>query len=55
MLTLHNVTFFLRLMAAMREAIAAGAFAAFRARFFSRYPVHPDTREPGESARLDLP
>ncbi|MGH7393175.1 MAG: tRNA guanosine(34) transglycosylase Tgt, partial [Candidatus Rokuibacteriota bacterium] len=39
LLTLHNVTFFLRLMAAMREAIAAGAFAAFRARFFSRYPV----------------
>ncbi|HSE92999.1 MAG TPA: tRNA guanosine(34) transglycosylase Tgt [Methylomirabilota bacterium] len=39
LLTLHNVTFFLRLMAAMREAIAARAFAAFKARFFSRYPV----------------
>jgi len=39
LLSLHNVTFFLRLLAAMREAIEAGAFAAFKARFFSRYPV----------------
>ncbi len=39
LLTLHNVTFFLRLVAAMREAIAGGAFAAFQARFFARYPV----------------
>jgi queuine tRNA-ribosyltransferase len=39
LLTLHNVTFFCRLMTAMREAIAEGAFAAFQARFFARYPV----------------
>jgi queuine tRNA-ribosyltransferase len=39
LLTLHNVRFYLALMAAMRDAIAAGAFAAFRARFFSSYRV----------------
>jgi len=39
LLTLHNVTFFLRLMQEMRAAIVAGAFGPFRARFFSRYPV----------------
>ncbi len=43
LLTLHNVTFFLRLMAAMREAIATGAFAGFKARFFERYPVSSET------------
>ena len=36
-LTLHNVRFYLGLMAAMRAAIDAGAFAAFRTRFFSEY------------------
>ena len=39
LLTLHNVHFYLGLMAAMREAIATGAFAAFRARFYARYAV----------------
>jgi queuine tRNA-ribosyltransferase len=39
LLTLHNVRFFLRLMESMRDAIAAGTFADFRARFFRRYPV----------------
>ena len=39
LLTLHNVRFYVSLMAAMREAIAAGAFGAFRARFFSEYQV----------------
>jgi queuine tRNA-ribosyltransferase len=39
LLTLHNVRFYLGLMAAMREAIAAGAFEAFRARFFADYQV----------------
>jgi queuine tRNA-ribosyltransferase len=39
LLTLHNLQFFLRLMADMRAAIAARAFAAFRARFFARYAV----------------
>lgn len=43
MLSLHNVTFFVRLMAAMREAIRAGAFATFKARFFARYAVSSGT------------
>jgi len=39
LLSLHNVHFFQALMAAMRAAIATGAFAPFRARFFDRYAV----------------
>jgi queuine tRNA-ribosyltransferase len=39
LLTLHNVHFYLELMAAMRAAIAGGAFEAFRARFYARYAV----------------
>jgi queuine tRNA-ribosyltransferase len=39
MLSLHNLHFFARLMADVRAAIAAGAFGAFRARFFERYAV----------------
>ena len=39
LLTLHNVRFYLGLMAAMREAIGGGAFDAFRARFFADYRV----------------
>ena len=39
LLTVHNVHFYLGLMAAMREAIAARAFDAFRARFYTRYAV----------------
>jgi queuine tRNA-ribosyltransferase len=39
LLTLHNVHLFLELMARMREAVAAGRFATFRARFFERYGV----------------
>jgi queuine tRNA-ribosyltransferase len=46
LLTLHNVTFFLRLMQEMRAAIVAGAFGPFRARFFSRYPVLASPEEP---------
>ncbi|MBI3824795.1 MAG: tRNA guanosine(34) transglycosylase Tgt [Candidatus Rokubacteria bacterium] len=41
LLSLHNVHFFQRLMADMREAVAARAFSAFKARFFARYPVAP--------------
>jgi len=37
LLTLHNVTYFLRLAREMRAAVAAGAFASFQARFFARY------------------
>jgi len=39
LLSLHNVTFFLRLMADMREAVASGAFGPFRTRFSARYAV----------------
>ena len=39
LLTLHNVHFYLGLMAGMREAIATRAFDAFRARFYARYAV----------------
>jgi queuine tRNA-ribosyltransferase len=39
LLSLHNLQFFLDLMAAMRDAIATGAFEPFRARFSRRYRV----------------
>ena len=39
LLSLHNLHFFLGLMAAMRAAIAARDFGAFRARFLARYAV----------------
>ncbi len=39
LLSLHNVHFFLGLMAAMRRAIAEGALEPFRIRFFERYRV----------------
>jgi queuine tRNA-ribosyltransferase len=39
LLSLHNVTFFVGLAAAMREAIATGAFQALKTRFFARYGV----------------
>jgi queuine tRNA-ribosyltransferase len=39
LLSLHNVHFFQTLMTTMRDAIAAGAFASFRTRFFERYGV----------------
>jgi queuine/archaeosine tRNA-ribosyltransferase len=49
LLTLHNVTFFLGLARAMREAIVAGAFGPFQARFLARYTVAAvgDSRKPG--------
>jgi queuine tRNA-ribosyltransferase len=39
LLTLHNVHYFVALMAAMRDAIVARDFAGFRTRFFARYVV----------------
>jgi queuine tRNA-ribosyltransferase len=39
LLSLHNLHFFLGLMAGMRAAIAARAFGPFRTRFFDRYAV----------------
>ena len=37
LLSVHNVTFYLGLMASLRRAIAEGTFTAFRARFLDRY------------------
>jgi queuine tRNA-ribosyltransferase len=52
LLTLHNVRFFLRLMETMRAAIESGGFAAFRARFFSRYAVSSrSSDEPDDPVR----
>jgi queuine tRNA-ribosyltransferase len=39
LLSLHNVSFFVRLMAEMRDAIERREFAPFRTRFFARYAV----------------
>jgi queuine tRNA-ribosyltransferase len=39
LLTLHNVTFYHRLMETMRAAVTAGEFAPFRSRFLDRYEV----------------
>jgi queuine tRNA-ribosyltransferase len=47
LLTLHNVHFFIGLMDAMREAISAGAFEPFRARFLARYAVSSADVSPG--------
>ena len=44
LLSLHNVTFYLRLVADMRAAILAGQFETFRTRFLARYGA--DTPEP---------
>ena len=50
LLTLHNLAFFHSLMAAMRAAVAASAFGAFRARFFARYGVSsPDVPTDGDA------
>ena len=48
LLTLHNVTFFLRLAREMRAAIVARAFGPFQARFFARYPVSASAEGPEE-------
>ena len=39
LLSLHNVTFYLGLMAAMRRAVSDGRFRAFQTRFLDRYGV----------------
>jgi len=39
LLSVHNLTFFFGLMAAMRCAVADGAFGLFRSRFLDRYGV----------------
>lgn len=53
LLTLHNVRFFLGLMERMREAIAAGAFGPFRARFFERYRVSSVDVSDGTNSRTE--
>ena len=45
LLSLHNLHFFLGLMASMQTAIAEGAFEPFRARFFERYAVSAPSQE----------
>jgi queuine tRNA-ribosyltransferase len=49
LLSLHNLHFFLGLMAAMRTAIAEGAFGPFRTRFFDRYAVSSESVSPDET------
>jgi len=46
LLTLHNLTFFLRLVREMRAAIVARAFGPFQARFLARYAVSAPPAEP---------
>jgi queuine tRNA-ribosyltransferase len=48
LLTLHNLTFFLGLLRAMRAAIVAGRFGPFQARFSSRYAASA-ADDPGAS------
>ena len=47
LLTLHNVTFYQALLARARQAIAEGAFAAFRSRFLARYGAGGGAGETG--------
>jgi queuine tRNA-ribosyltransferase len=51
LLSLHNLHFFLGLMAAMRAAIAECAFGPFRARFFDRYAVSSEVVPRDETER----
>jgi len=51
LLSLHNLTFYLGLMADMRRAVGDGRFGAFRARFLDRYGVESlddSTDRPGD-------
>jgi len=55
LLTLHNLRFFLDLMAGLRTAIAAGTFAPFRARFLSRTLVLSEGVSLESEPEADLP
>lgn len=46
LLTLHNLTFYQRVLAEARQAIAAGSFAPFQSRFLDRYGVHSGGSDP---------
>ena len=54
LLSLHNLTFYLGLLADMRAAILEGRFEAFRARFLGRYGVEPWRAEAGGDAEDSL-
>ena len=49
MLTLHNVTFYQRLMTEAREAIDRGAFDMFDREFRRRYRADQDLADPPEA------
>jgi queuine tRNA-ribosyltransferase len=51
LLTLHNLHFFLSLMAAMRAAISVGTLGRLRAQFFDRYRVSAAPDEASEPAQ----
>lgn len=52
--TLHNLTFYLDLMARLREALAAGTFEAFRRRVLDAYAL-AEGEAAGAQAREDAP
>jgi len=53
LVTLHNVRFYLRLMAEMRVAIVNGDFERFRREFLERFrPVDEEVRRKNVEARL---
>jgi len=53
LLSVHNVTFYLELMAAMRRALADGTFQAFRGRFLDRYGAGATEEEAGSESDVD--
>ncbi len=55
LLSLHNIHFFLGLMADLRGAIAEGRLGPFKTRFFERYPVRPVEGKAGDTTRLLSP
>lgn len=55
LLTLHNLRFFLDVMAGLRAAIADGSFAPFRARFLSRTLVSSEGVSLEAEPEADLP
>ena len=48
LLTLHNLTFYQRLMREMRHGIATGVFGAYRSQFLARYGAHLTSAEAGD-------
>ena len=54
LLSLHNITFYQRLVAAMRAAIAEGRFDPFRTRFLDRYGVKSHAGPDGVPSSGDI-